>query len=146
MLVNGRYVSIDGIHRPFVKASVLSPSGVWMDIPFLVDTGADATFLDYSCIAYLGIDVSSLPTKDDAGGVAGTLSYYEFPAQLRLEGETNEAKIFSGNIGILTAPEISDTPVLGRDVLDHFAAIFDRRQDRILLVAEPDGYRLLRAS
>ena len=146
MIVNGRYVSIDGIYRPFVKASVLSPSGVWMDVPFLVDTGADATFLDYSCIAYLGIDVSSLPTKDDAGGVAGTLAYYEFPAQLRLEGEPNEAKIFFGNIGILTLPEAFDTPVLGRDVLDHFAAIFDRRKDRILLVAEPDGYRVLRAS
>jgi hypothetical protein len=75
MLVNGRYVSIGGIYRPFVKASVLSPSGVWMDVPFLVDTGADATFLDHSCIAYLGVDVSSLPTKDDAGGVAGTVSY-----------------------------------------------------------------------
>ena len=49
MLVNGRYVSIDGIYRPFVNASVLSPSGVWMDVPFLVDTGADATFLAYRC-------------------------------------------------------------------------------------------------
>ena len=146
MIVEGRYVSIDGIYRPFVIASVLSPSGVWIHVPFLVDTGADATFLDYSCIAYLGIDVSSLPLKDDAGGVAGTLAYYDFPAQLRLEGEPNEAKIFSGNIGILTVPGASDTPILGRDVLDHFAAVFDRRKDRILFIAEPDSYRVLRAS
>jgi hypothetical protein len=102
MLVNGRCE-----HRwhlsPFCQGlSALSIwAGVWMDVPFRVDTGADATFLDYSCIAHLGVDVSSLPIKDDAGGVAGTLSYYEFPAQLRLEGETSKAKIFSGNIGIL---------------------------------------------
>ena len=146
MIISGRYVSIDGIYRPFVKASVLSPSGVWIDVPFLVDSGADATFLDHSCIAYLEIDVSSLPIKDNAGGVAGTLSYYEFPAQLRLEGEANEAKIFSGNIGILTVPGAPDTPILGRDVLDHFAAIFDRRRDWIMLIAEPDSYQVVRAS
>jgi len=146
MIVDGHYVSIGDIYRPFVIVSLLSPSGVWIDVPFLVDSGADATFLDHSCIAYLGIDVSSLPVKDDAGGVAGTLSYYEFPTQLRLEGEANETKIFSGNIGILTVPETSDTPILGRDVLDHFAAIFDRLRDRIILIAEPDGYQVVRAS
>jgi len=146
MIVSGRYVSIDGVYRPFVVASLLSSSGAWVDVPFLVDSGADATFLDHSCLAYLGIDVSSLPVKDDAGGVAGSLSYYEFPARLRMEGESNEAKVFSGNIGILTAPEASDTPILGRDILDHFAAIFDRRRDRVLLVTEPDDYQILRPS
>lgn len=146
MVVNGRYVSIGGIYRPFVIASVLSPSGMWIDVPFLVDSGADATFLDHSCINYLGIDISSLSVKDDAGGVAGPLSYYEFPTQLRLEGEAREAKTFSGNVGILIAPGVSDTPILGRDVLDCFAAIFDRRKGQILLIAEPDSYQVLKAS
>jgi len=146
MVVSGRYVSIGGTYRPFVAASVLSQSGVWTDIPFLVDSGADATFLDHSCIAHLGIDASSLPIKNDAGGVAGSLSYYEFPTRLRLEGEANEAKIFSGNIGILTVPGASDTSILGRDVLDHFVAIFDRQRNHVLLIAEPDDYQVLRLS
>jgi hypothetical protein len=146
MIASGYYVSIEGTHRPFIIASVLSPAGVWLDVPFLIDTGADATFLDHGCIEYLGIDVSSLPIKDDAGGVAGTLSYYEFSTQLRLEGETDEARIFAGHIGILTFPEASDTPILGRDVLDHFVAIFDRQKGRILFIAEPDSYQVLRAS
>jgi hypothetical protein len=68
MIVRGRYVNISGSHRPFVALSVLSPSGAWIGIPFLVDSGADATFLDYSCVDYLGIDVSSLPIRDDVGG------------------------------------------------------------------------------
>lgn len=122
---------------------MLSPSGAWIGIPFLVNSGADATFLDYSCVDYLGIDVSSLPIRDDAGGVSSQLSYYELSVQLRLEGEAGAAKVFSGSIGILTDPAASDTPILGRDVLDHFAAIFDRRRDLVLLIAEPDDYQVV---
>jgi len=143
MIVKGRYVNVAGFHRPFVALSLLSSSGAWVAIPFLVDSGADATFLDHSCIDYLGIDVSSLPIKDDAGGVSSQLSYYEFPVQLRLEGESGAAKVFAGSIGILTDPAASDTPILGRDVLDHFAIIFDRRRNLVLLITEPDDYQVV---
>jgi len=99
MIVNGRYVSIDGIYCPFVKVSVLSPLGMWIDIPFLIDTGADATFLDHSCINYLGIDVSSLPVKDDAGGVTGVLSYYEFSLGCAWKGRQTKRKSFPVTLG-----------------------------------------------
>jgi len=44
MIVRGRYVARGGIYRPFVALRVRSASGNWVPIPFLIDTGADATF------------------------------------------------------------------------------------------------------
>jgi hypothetical protein len=142
MIVRGRYVARGGIYRPFVVLRVRSASGSWVPIPFLIDTGADATFLNHACVAHLDLDVSPLPLKSDASGVSGGFLYYETHIWLRLEAETGEARVFAGNLGVMADPVTSDVPVLGRDVLNQFAAIFDYKRNEILLIAEPDDYRV----
>ena len=49
-------------------------------------------------------------------------------------------KTFGGTVGVFTDPEASDTPVLGRGVLDHFRLIFDRGRNIVLLLAPPHDY------
>jgi len=50
MIFRGRYENDAGIFRPYISADILSSQGNWVTIDFLVDTGADGTFLDYSLI------------------------------------------------------------------------------------------------
>lgn len=71
MIFHGRYRYNNGAYRPFITGYVLSTNRRWMKYSFLVDTGADQTFLHYRSIDILGIDKSQLGVRDDVGGVGG---------------------------------------------------------------------------
>lgn len=47
MIFRGRYENEAGVFRPYITADVLSPANKWVDVDFLVDTGADETFLTF---------------------------------------------------------------------------------------------------
>jgi hypothetical protein len=106
----------------------------------LIDSGADVTVLDHSCIRQFGIDSSVGTVKTEVSGVGGNTPYIEFSTQLRFRSETDESKVFAGTIGVFTDPAACDTPVLGRDVLDAFKVIFDRDRDQVLLLSPPHDY------
>jgi hypothetical protein len=143
MIFLGKFVAVKGTTRPFIGIDVRSATGQWIRLPFLIDSGADATFLDQSCLERVGIDPSAVTVKTDAGGVGGTAAHVEFSTQLRFWSETSEIKIFVGVIGIFTDPAACDTPVLGRDVLDAFKVIIDRARDQILLLSPPHDYTVM---
>jgi len=67
MIICGRYEKVGRIYRPYIAASVLSTKGKWVQYLFLIDTGADATFLHYGSIEDLGIDITQIEVKDDVG-------------------------------------------------------------------------------
>ena len=43
MIFRGAYDDIDGIRRPYITVRVRSAEGAWIPLPFLIDSGADAT-------------------------------------------------------------------------------------------------------
>lgn len=138
MILRGAYDDIDGIRRPYITVRVRSAEGTWIPLPFLIDSGADATFLDASCLQQIGAAPSAVP-EQTAIGIGGKATHVQFSTTLRFESPDG-TKTFSGTVGVFTDPEASDTPVLGRDVLDHFRLIFDRGRNIILLLAPPHDY------
>jgi len=141
MIFRGAYDDINGVRRPYVTVFVRSRDGVWIPLPFLIDSGADATFLDASCLQQIGSDPGAI-AEQTASGVGGKVAHTQLATALRFTSEEG-TKTFSGTIGIFTDPEACDTPVLGRDVFDHFRVVFDQGRNTILLLAPPHDYDVI---
>jgi len=140
MIFWGRYERINGIYRPYILAFVQSNKGEWVQYPFLIDTGADETFLPYETVQDLDLDLTGIEVKDDVGGIgAQNVPYFKFKSGLKIiYGDS--VRIFKGEINVFLDPHASDVPLLGRDVLDNFVVIFDRIKERILLLDEEEEY------
>ncbi len=141
MIIYGQYLKSNGTFRPYLKALVLSSNGVYTDFPFIIDTGADHTFLPYSAITLLDIDIAKVTVEDDVSGVGGQATYFNFGTELVLIADA-DAKVFAGEIGIFLSPHCSNIPLLGRDILDYFTVIFDRRGNKIILFDEMHSYSI----
>ncbi|OEU55172.1 MAG: hypothetical protein BA871_12545 [Desulfuromonadales bacterium C00003096] len=110
MIFYGRYRENYGAHRPFIIAYILSPEGQWIQYSFLVDTGADETFLHYRSIKILGIDTSRLEIRDDVGGVGGYgIPYFRFNTQIKLIS-SSDTKVFGGTVNIFGSTGICVMP------------------------------------
>ena len=145
MIFHGRYRFNYGAYRPFITAYVLSTDRQWVKCSFLVDTGADETFLHHRGIDLLGLETKGLDVKDDVGGIGGYgVPYFEFDTEIKLVSPT-ESWIFTGKANVFLDPHATDVPILGRDVLDRFAVIFDRAREDVILISEPDGYEVCKA-
>ena len=142
MILHGRYENEAGILRPYISGFVYSSRRVWLEYAFLVDSGADVTFLHYGSLDELAIDTSNLEVYDDVGGVGGKdVPYIKFSSKLQfISGE--DVKVFKGDINIFLDPHATDVPLLGRDVLDHFAVLLDCRRSQVLLLDEMAKYRV----
>ncbi len=142
MIFRGRYKNESGIFRPYIRINVLSPIEKWVRVNFLVDTGADETFLDFSFIKKFNIDTKGIDVKDDVGGVGGSgVPYFQIDSVLKLISP-NSTKVFKGKINIFLDPHSSEVPLFGRDVLDNLVVIFDRKQNSILLLDEEEQYKV----
>ena len=141
MIFRGVYDNISGVHRPYITILVRSRDGVWIPLPFLIDSGADATFLDVSCLPLVETDPGAR-AEQTASGVGGKAAHVQVSVTLRFESEEG-SKTFTGAIGVFTDPEACDTPVLGRDVLDSFRLIFDRGRNSVLLLSSPHDYDIV---
>jgi hypothetical protein len=138
MIFRGAYDEINGVRRPYITIRVRSTDGAWIALPFLIDSGADATFLDASCLQQMGT-TPGVVTEQIASGVGGKVAHVQLSTALRFESPEG-TKIFTGTIGVFTDLEACDTPVLGRDVLDNFRLIFDRGRNTVLLLSPPHDY------
>ena len=140
----GRYRFNAGAYRPSLTAYVLSTNGRWVRHSFLLDTGADVTFLPQRSIAMLGIDIAEVTVKDNVGGIGGQgIPYFEHQTQIRLVSPSG-VRILEGTVSIFLDPHAAEVPLLGRDVLDIFTCIFDRAKGQVLLLDSPDRYELVR--
>ncbi|MFH1563317.1 MAG: hypothetical protein ABIF11_07890 [Nitrospirota bacterium] len=142
MIFQGIYKNVAGIFRPYIRIAVLSPTDKWTMVDFLADTGADETFLDFNFIKKFNIDTKGIDVKDDVGGVGGTgVPYFQIDSGLKLIS-SEWTKVFKGKINIFLDPYSSEVPLLGRDVLDNFVVIFDRKENSILLLDEEEKYKI----
>ena len=114
MVFRGVYDNINGIHRPYIAILVRSRDGVWVPLPFLIDSGADAAFLDASCLQQMGGRSRSSWLSKPPAVSEGRLPMCNLP--LPYDSSRDEgSKTFTGVVGVFTDPATWDTPVPGRD-------------------------------
>lgn len=142
MIIKGNYIKVNSIYRPYIKALFKSKgSNNFFSIWFLLDTGADRTFLPYHTIKLLKIDLSSVRVKDDISGIGGSAPYFDYEIEILFMGNEG-VKVFGGEIGIFIDPHSSDVPILGRDILDNFVLIFDSEKKIIFLLDNRSRYEV----
>lgn len=56
MVIEGEwFLCSDDLVRPLIRGEALARSGQWIQVPFLVDSGADRTVFSGSLLAKLGL-------------------------------------------------------------------------------------------
>jgi predicted aspartyl protease len=141
MRLNGEWFACsDGDIRPIVRASLLCGNGVWLPFEMLVDTGADRTVLSASVF-----DESKLPglTPDQAvGGIGGAIPTVVVSSQLRIARADGQYAFFRSQYAACVDLDSLDMSVLGRDILDMFALIVDRRANIVAIIGQDHTYTI----
>ena len=141
MRSNGEWLECDdGIVRPVVRAEILAGDGAWRSVELLVDTGADRTVI--SANVFEGLNLDATEPMDRIGGVGGLVDSVNVHTQIRLTRDDGQKAIFRGNYAACTAHEALDMTVLGRDLLEMFAVIVDRRADLVTIIGGQHRYTI----
>ena len=142
------YFSIEhGRQRPFVDAVFQFPmlGLLSIQVPLLVDTGADRTILAPSDALRLarrfGLNFGDLPQSAPGTGVGGQASTPVIEAMLNIDSFSTA----------LTLTILEPTPgrllpipsLLGRDILSHFALFMEQRTNRVLLLEPQEASALI---
>jgi hypothetical protein len=139
MRINGRWVEDDGaVLRPYIPCEIETEAGGWIVCPMLVDTGADRTVFSADILARLGRPFAPAPVQ--LGGVGGAVETLRVWTRMRLTKEDGTKVFSNGYYSAFSNPAALDHPVLGRDVLQHFALIVDYVGDTVCRVREGHRY------
>jgi len=139
MLISGHWrVCEDGGVRPVVSGRVLAADGSWREVHFLVDTGADRTVFSAEVLVDLGLAASGSPVQ--LSGVGGQAASVPVDTSIRLQREDGTAVAFHGGFDAFTDQDALDMSVLGRNILNLFAAIVDRPRDVVCLIGQRHQY------
>lgn len=135
MALVGFYVAEpDAPPAPYIKARVVLPDlGVAGDVDFLIDTGADVTFLHPEDVGRLGIDFRRLNPGDmeRASGLGGASDYYRENATLTFQNSAGPELHCELVVFIRPGPDraLRDAPsLLGRDFLNRCDVRLNRAQ------------------
>jgi hypothetical protein len=118
---------------PAIDAEFENPFGLRQKFSFLIDTGADATILNWEVLLFSDVDLDSLP-RLNVSGVGGLVEVLVVNTQFWLRRENNARINFPGSFRAFPDPNDLETSILGRDVLNHFAVIVDRPGDNVSLL------------
>ena len=141
MRFNGQWLTCDdGEIRPVFRGDVLGSDGKWHVFEFLVDTGADRTVFCASVLKTLKLPI--LSSTSQVGGLGGIANTVALNAQLRLTRDDGTKASFRSEYAALTEVDALDMSVLGRDILDMFALIVDRRADILAILGGQHRYRI----
>ena len=146
MVVYGWWQETDrGVAEPRIAAVVDPVGGRPRRFEFLVDPGADRTFVPRRCADELDLDLCAWDLVGDAFGVGSAgMPFYEGEADLLFLGRPGR-KTVTASIGVFRDESVLDEPGLGRDILDLFAVVIDRRRDLVALLDETEHYRIGRS-
>ena len=122
--------------RPYVRCNLSLPRlGIVVDdFIFLVDTGADATYLHPGDGADLGVPFDLLRGNTTSQGIGGTASYFPEPAVLVFTDEAaGQDYGYRININVARPGDVSDRipSLLGRDVIRRWQMDYDPTNGRL---------------
>jgi predicted aspartyl protease len=137
-MIRGYFSDERGRRRPFIDAVFQFPTlnNQGLQVPLLVDTGADRTILSPTDALRLsrrfGINLADLPQSAPSTGVGGQATTRTIEAVLTIDS-------FSAS---LTLTILEPMPgrllpipsLLGRDIISRFALFMEERTDRVLLL------------
>jgi predicted aspartyl protease len=141
MRINGAWeLGDDGIVRPVIRGKILTSRGLWMRVPFLVDTGADQTV--FSAVILAALSLQPRATQDRIGGVGGIVNSVLVETQIQFRRETGSSVVFRGQYRAVTEVEALDISVLGRDIMGLFSVIVDQPGNVVCLLGQRHGYTI----
>ena len=141
MLISGLwYLCDDGMVRPVIRGEILTSEGSWVNVPMLVDTGADRTVFSAEILNALGLP--PIDSTDQLSGVGGMANSVVVETQIRLTNNESGKAIFRGQFAGFTDLEALDMSVLGRDILNLFALLVDRQADTVCLLGQKHTYTI----
>ena len=130
----------DGIARPVLRAEILANDGHWRAAELLVDTGADRTLLSANVLETLNFE--AVRHGERFGGIGGIVETVTIATEIRLTRNDGGKAVFRGEFAACTDYEALDMSVLGRDVLEIFALIVDRKASVLALIGGRHGYTI----
>jgi hypothetical protein len=141
MLLNGLWLLCDdGVVRPVLRGEAQAVDGSWLQIPFVVDTGADCTA--FSAVTLAALRLPPVASADRVGGVGGEAASVVVETAIQFRQEDGSPVAFRGRDVAVTQLEALDMSVLGRDITDRFAVITDRPGDRVCLLGQGHQYAI----
>lgn len=141
MVIAGEwFLCSDDIVRPLIRGEALAFDGSWIQVPFLVDSGADRTVFSGALLAKLGL--TPLAVQEGISGLGGAADSVVVETQIQFARETGGQVVFRGSYAAVTGIDTLDISVLGRDVMDLFAVIVDRPGDVVSLVGQRHRYTI----
>ncbi len=137
MGTNGRMITgiLRDLARPFVDCSLSLPRlGVYAEIIFLVDTGADATYLHPADGWDIGIPFDLLQGRVTSSGIGGSATYFPEPAILLFADHAARLRYgYRINVNVARPGDVSDRipSLLGRDVIRRWQMDYDPTNSRL---------------
>ena len=147
MRINGKWLLCDdGETRPVVPGMVYLPDGRWLEVPFLLDAGADRTVFSpdfFNLLSPLQVTPAQAAHLAGVGGTVGSINIETAIGFVRDDGRPVRVR---GVFHVFTESESSDLSVLGRDVTNNFGIIYDYPNQTVALLAPPHYYEIRNAS
>ncbi len=147
MRVNGKWLPCDdGEIRPVVPGMVRVPRGQWLEVPFLLDAGADRTVFSARFLHWLRpLEVTELESAHlvGIGGRAGSITVAAVLGFIKDDGQPINVR---GTFRVFTESESADLSILGRDVTNNFSVIYDYSSQMVVLLAPPHYYEISKTS
>ncbi|HEX5103201.1 MAG TPA: aspartyl protease family protein [Pirellulaceae bacterium] len=132
----------DGDTRPILRAEILLPDSAWLEVRFLIDTGADRTVFSADVLG--ASRLQSVSTRGHIGGIGGVVETEYIRTQIRFRRDDGVQVVFHGEYAALTDPDALEMSVLGRDILNLFAVIVDRPGDVVAILGGHHYYSIQR--
>lgn len=127
-----------GIVRPVLRGQAMKADGTWLQVTFLVDSGADRTVFSADVLRGLGLKPAA--AIQELAGVGGKAESVVVDTSIRLMREDGTNVLFRAQFAAFTDPAALDMSVLGRDITNLFAVIVDRPQDVVCLLTAKHRY------
>ena len=137
MGATGRMIAgeLQGLARPYVRCRLALPRlGIASEIDFLVDTGADATYLHPSEGSEIGIPFDLLQDHVTSSGIGGRAIYFPEPAVLLFADHADRQRYgYRINVNIAKPADVNGRlpSLLGRDVIRRWQMNYDPTNDTL---------------
>ncbi len=142
MRFNGRWFQCDdGVSRPVIRGEIQTANLEWEFLELLIDTGADRTVLSADVLGFLGLTPAT--SARQIGGLGGIAESVTVSTLLRLTRDDGVKAAFRSDYVACTSRDALDMSILGRDILEMFALIADRKQNVLALLAGQHSYSIM---